>query len=118
MFDITKKIRWEFNIDSLQLYQDDIINDKYTSTEDILANNIHILPVEQEIKTNINTRISDEDLDTMAQIFYLHKQNLEKVSYIHPEEEVENDEFFECEQNNKEVKREFHSCEEWDNTMH
>ena len=53
----------------------------------------------------------------MAQIFYLYKQNLEKVSYIHPEEEVENDEFFECEQNNEEVKHEFHNCEEWDNTM-
>ena len=33
----------------------------------------------------------------MAQIFYLHKQNLERVAYIHPEEEIEIDEFHECE---------------------
>ena len=69
------------------------------------------------MKTDMNTNISNEDLDTMAIIFYLHKQNLEQVSYIYPEEVDEKDEFFECEQNDEEIKHEFHNCEEWDNTM-
>ena len=46
------------------------------------------------MKTDMNTNISNEDLDTMAIIFYLHKQNLEQVSYIYPEEVDEKDEFF------------------------
>ena len=69
-----KHFLWVFDMDSLKSYNDDIINNNYTSNEDILANNIHIPLIEKEMKKDMNTRISNEDLDTMAKIsIYINK---------------------------------------------
>ena len=88
--------------------------DIYHENNNIQDPNFHFISNTMEDKSQstsslIEKEFDKEDIDYMANIFYSHKSEIEKHSYISPEELKT---FYDCPK-----LEEYHDCNEWDNTM-